>query len=271
MTMTPESVRNKQFETVRLREGYDMGEVDLFLDQVEHELERLNNENASLRARIESLQSDRPEPAPAEKAPPAKVAEPEAPAAQAPDPTPAPAAAPPVQTVSQASTAAVRILEKAAISADELVNEARAQADKLTSDARAEADRLQATAKANADRAETEARNNAERLTNEAHGKASRLEADSRTRADNLNREVSARRVELFGKLEAERDKLARDVEELRTFERDYRGRLKGYFTDQLKALDSTPSHADDVAAGNHSRSDGDETPHLRALGDESG
>lgn len=267
MTMTPESVRNKQFETVRLREGYDMGEVDLFLDQVEHELERLTNENASLRARIETLQSDRPGPAPAENAP-AKAAEQPAPAAQ----TPAPAAAPQptVQSVSQASTAAVRILEKAVISADELVNEAREQADKLTSGARAEAEQLQTAAKANAERAETEARNNAERLTNEAHGKASRLEADSRTRADGLNREVGARRVELFGKLEAERDKLARDVEELRTFERDYRGRLKGYFSDQLKALDTTPSHADEVAAGNHARSDGDDTPHLRALGDQS-
>lgn len=259
MTMTPESVRNKQFETVRLREGYDMGEVDLFLDQVEHELERLNNENASLRARIETLQSDRPEPAPAEKRP-AKASEPPAPVAQAPAPeAPAPAAAQPTaQTVSQASTAAVRILEKAAISADELVNEAREQADKLTADARAEAEKLQ-----------SDARNNAERLGNEAQGKASRLEADSRTRADRLNREVSARRVELFGKLEAERDKLAREVEELRTFERDYRGRLKGYFTDQLKALDSTPSHADDATAGDPSRSAGDDTPHLRALGDE--
>jgi DivIVA domain-containing protein len=268
MTMTPESVRNKQFETVKLREGYNMGEVDLFLDQVENELERLNNENASLRARIETLQSDQPDPATADQAP-VKAAEQPTPAVKASAPLP-PVAQPTVQSVSQASTAAVRILEKAAISADELVNEAREQADKLTSDARAEAEQLQTAAKVNAERAETEARNNAERLTNEAHGKASRLEADSRTRADALNREVGARRVELFGKLEAERDKLARDVEELRTFERDYRGRLKGYFSDQLKALDTTPSHADEIEAGNHSHSDGDDTPHLRALRDES-
>jgi DivIVA domain-containing protein len=242
MTMTPESVRNKQFETVKLREGYNMGEVDLFLDQVEHELERLINENASLRARIETLQSDQPEPAAVNDAP-AKVAEPPAPVVQAPAPEPAA----PVQSVSQASTAAVRIIEKAALSADELVNEAREQADKLTRDARADA----------------------ERLTNEAQGKAARLEADARTRADALNREVGARRVELFGKLEADRDKLARDVDELRTFEREYRDRLKGYFSDQIKALETTPSHADDVA-GNHSRGDGDDAPHLRALRDES-
>ena len=57
MTITPESVRNKEFSTIRLREGYDMGEVDHFLDQVEHELERLTTENSALKARVEQLQA----------------------------------------------------------------------------------------------------------------------------------------------------------------------------------------------------------------------
>ncbi|MEO6605667.1 MAG: DivIVA domain-containing protein, partial [Aeromicrobium sp.] len=38
MPLTPEDVRNKRFTPVRLREGYDMGEVDQFLDEVEAEL-----------------------------------------------------------------------------------------------------------------------------------------------------------------------------------------------------------------------------------------
>ena len=45
MPLTPEDVRNKRFTPVRLREGYDMGEVDQFLDEVESELERLTTEN----------------------------------------------------------------------------------------------------------------------------------------------------------------------------------------------------------------------------------
>ncbi|MET0952672.1 MAG: DivIVA domain-containing protein, partial [Aeromicrobium sp.] len=45
MPLTPEDVRNKRFTPVRLREGYDMGEVDQFLDEVEAELERLTVEN----------------------------------------------------------------------------------------------------------------------------------------------------------------------------------------------------------------------------------
>ena len=40
MPLTPEDVRNKQFTTVRLREGYDEDEVDAFLDEVEAELTR---------------------------------------------------------------------------------------------------------------------------------------------------------------------------------------------------------------------------------------
>ncbi len=35
MPLTPEDVSNKRFTPVRLREGYDMGEVDQFLDEFE--------------------------------------------------------------------------------------------------------------------------------------------------------------------------------------------------------------------------------------------
>src|ERR1700712_4048463 len=52
MPLTPEDVRNKQFTTVRLREGYDEDEVDAFLDEVETELRRLIRENDELRAKL---------------------------------------------------------------------------------------------------------------------------------------------------------------------------------------------------------------------------
>ena len=40
MPLTPEDVSNKRFTPVRLREGYDMGEVDNWLDQAAAELGR---------------------------------------------------------------------------------------------------------------------------------------------------------------------------------------------------------------------------------------
>jgi DivIVA domain-containing protein len=61
MPLTPEDVRNKRFTPVRLREGYDMGEVDQFLDEVEAELERLTQENNDLRSKLTAASSARPE------------------------------------------------------------------------------------------------------------------------------------------------------------------------------------------------------------------
>lgn len=49
--LTPAEVRTKVFTTVRVREGYDMAQVDDFLDQVEATLDRVLRENAELKAR----------------------------------------------------------------------------------------------------------------------------------------------------------------------------------------------------------------------------
>ena len=81
MPLTPEDVSNKRFTPVRLREGYDMGEVDQFLDEVEAELARLTKENDDLRVQLSQVQAGG---APTEAfTPPAPVAEPEPVAAPA--------------------------------------------------------------------------------------------------------------------------------------------------------------------------------------------
>ena len=115
----------------------------------------------------------------------------------------------------QASNAAARLLEIATRNADELVEEAKNEADKIVG----------------------EARTKAERLDNESKGRADRVESDARTRAQMLDSETAERRAQLFGDLEKERDKLNVEVENLRSFEREYRSRLKSYFTQQLEAL----------------------------------
>jgi DivIVA domain-containing protein len=216
MPLTPEDVSNKRFTPVRLREGYDMGEVDQFLDEVEAELARLTKENDDLRSKLSAAQGGAP--VTTEKAPePPKVEE------KAPEPVAAPApvvAATPVETirietVPQASNAAARLLEIATRNADELVEEAKNDADKIVG----------------------EARTKSERLESESKSKADRLEADARTRAQMLDSETAERRQQMFGDLEKERDKLAAEVENLRSFEREYRSRLKSYFTQQLEAL----------------------------------
>ena len=219
MPLTPEDVSNKRFTPVRLREGYDMGEVDQFLDEVEAELARLTKENDDLRAKLSSAQGG----APVETAPaaPAEEKAPEPETTTVATPAPVVAASPAetirVETVPQASNAAARLLEIATRNADELVDEAKNEADKIVG----------------------EARTKAERLESESKTKADRLEADARTRAQMLDSETAERRRVMFGDLEKERDKLNGEVENLRSFEREYRSRLKSYFSQQLEALNT--------------------------------
>ncbi len=209
-TLTPEDVSNKRFTPVRLREGYDMTEVDQFLDQVEAELARLLKENGDLRSKLAAAQSGRPVPV---SAPPAAVADkPQAAEKAEVDEKPAePAvAAEPVETIkvvtaAEASGAALRLLELATRNADEVVAEAKEEAQQIVGAARTEAETL---------------------------------EHEARSRAHNVDAETEAKRMELLGDMERERTRLDSEVDTLRAFEREYRSRLKSYFTEQLQALD---------------------------------
>src|SRR3954463_11682812 len=237
MPLTPEDVSNKRFTPVRLREGYDMGEVDQFLDEVEAELARLTRENDDLRTKLSAAQSGASFEAPvATPEPPAPEPVMTAPAPE-PEPTPAPeptrtiqtpaagAVAPGVETirvetVGDASNAAARLLELASRTAAQPVEDAKSEADKIIGEARTKAERLEGESKSNADK----------------------LEADARGRAQSLDAETAERRAQLFGDLERERDPLSHEVDNLRAFEREYRSRLKTYFSQQLEALESSGS-----------------------------
>lgn len=240
MPLTPEDVRNKRFTPVRLREGYDMGEVDQFLDEVEAELERLTVENQELRAKVTAastgeqtglipavsspattgtLPATQPAPAVQEPVKPEPVvAKPE------PEPEPKPAPVPVAEvaptrapSMGDASSAAARLLEIASNNADQLMESAKEEADRIVG----------------------EARTKAERLTNESRGKADRVETDARIRAQKLDEETNERRQQAMAAIERERYELQRDVEHLRAYEREYRARLKNYFQSQLDGLAS--------------------------------
>jgi DivIVA domain-containing protein len=244
MPLTPEDVRNKRFTPVRLREGYDMGEVDQFLDEVEAELERLTVENEELRAKVAAASTGEPTglipaispatpapqaaPTPAVQEPVQQYTPPPAPepVQQAPAPTPAPEPTPtpaPRPSMGDASSAAARLLEIASTNADQLMEAAKEEADRIVGEARAKA----------------------ERLTNEARGKADRLETDARIRAQKLDDETNERRQQAVAAIERDRYEIQREVEHLRAYEREYRARLKNYFQsqlDQLAANESTTS-----------------------------
>jgi len=134
MALTPEDVRNKQFSTAK-RKGYEMDEVDSFLDQVELELGTLARENAELKGRV----------AAAEQA----AAAAQAAAASAPPPPPAAA---PVQDVNEQAVAMLALAQK---TADEHKSRAKAEADAMITGAQnkvAELERASATERAGLER-----------------------------------------------------------------------------------------------------------------------
>jgi DivIVA domain-containing protein len=206
MPLTPQDVSNKRFTPVRLREGYDMGEVDQFLDEVESELSRLTNENEELRARLASSQNGGATGTATGTVP----QQAEVKTAVAPSETIK------VTTIGEASGAAARLLEIATRNADELVGEAKDIADKIVG----------------------EARTKAERLEEESRSSRDRMESEARSRSERLDAETAERRRQVLGDLENDRNALTAELDNLHAFEREYRSRLKNYFTQQLAALD---------------------------------
>jgi DivIVA domain-containing protein len=222
MPLTPEDVHNKQFTTVRLREGYDEEEVDAFLDEVEAELTRLLRENEELRAKLSAASRaaaqsaqlapmDRP---PMERMPQRRDPVPIAP--QLPAPVPVPVPQPQMPQFQPGGDSAARVLALAQQTADQAIAEARNEANKIVGEARTRADGL---------------------------------ERDARGKADALERDAQEKHRVAMGTLEQARASLERKVEDLRAFEREYRQRLKSYLESQMRQLESNSSNEDPMAS----------------------
>jgi len=227
MALTPEMVASKTFTASRIRDGgYNVNEVDDFLDEVVTELTRLRTENDGLREQLAEAErraaGDGPpaaagdvtttDAAPAEPAPTAAV-EPEPAVEPAPvepsapvEPPVVPAAAMAEGTGTSAGSAA-GVLALAQRLHDEHVRAGEEERDRLVTDARSEADRL-----------------------------VTEAEETRRTTLEQLEEQRTAE----VGALERERSLLERKIDELRGFERDYRSRLRAYLEGQLRDLDGT-------------------------------
>lgn len=236
MALTPEDVVNKRFQPTKFREGYDQDEVDDFLDEVVVELRRLGQENEELRqrlvasdSRISELQRSGGQSAP-QQAAPQQIPEPVAAQEEAPGgnffstppeestPTaafpPAPAAAPAAPATPVAAPVPVADTSVDAGNTNNLLQLARRLHEEHVREGVEKRDALIA----------------------EGHATAARVVADAETRQ---RAEITALEQERQG-LEQERQGLETRIDELRTFEREYRQKLKGYIEGQLAELDST-------------------------------
>jgi DivIVA domain-containing protein len=227
MTLTLDDVRNKRFRVAR-KAGYEVLEVDEFVDEVGESFAQLLEDNQNLKKQIEALKSAKPVPAPT----PAPVTP--APTVQPPVPRP-PAPLQPsasgaivVTTGKEASAAVVRLVELSTEQAERLVEESTADAKRIREEANRTAHQLTTDARTRAARVESEARVNAERLNADAH-----------SRAEKLDREIESRRAEMFDDLERRRDHLTAAVGALRDFEAAYRTNLTSQLSKQIETLES--------------------------------
>ncbi|BDZ43831.1 cell division protein DivIVA [Paraoerskovia sediminicola] len=216
--LTADDILKKKFSATKFREGYDIEEVDDFLDEVVHTIKAVQDENESLKAKLAAAEERvgelsradaaasetkdaKPEPEP-------KTPEPEP---TKPEPEPAPVAATPAPTV-QEPASATGMLQMAQKLHDDYVRSGQEESDRLISEAKEEGTRIVTEAE----------------------------ETSHRT----------------LSQLEQERSLLERKIDELRLFERDYRTRLKSYLQNLLGDLDNRGSALPprgNVAAGNRS------------------
>jgi len=225
MALTPEDVVNKRFQPTKFREGYDQDEVDDFLDEVVVELRRLNQENEELRQRLIAGDSRISE---LQRSGGTSTTEPDEDAeivVEQVEVEPAPVAA-----VVPEPTPAVVAAPVAAV-ADDHADEATTTTNLLQL-----------------------ARRLHEEHVREGVEKRDSLIADAHATAARLLAEAEAQQRIQLNTLQEERGQIEARIDELRTFEREYRQTLKSYIEGALHDLDASQNvlaSSDSGFAGN--------------------
>jgi DivIVA domain-containing protein len=117
---------------------------------------------------------------------------------------------------------------------------AQQTADQHLAQSKAESERLMAEAQAHADAALAAAQQRSSKHVVEAEARARQLDQESAARAAQTVQDAEQRAATVTAQFEQRKAALERRVEELRTFEREYRTRLKSYLESQLRDLDAS-------------------------------
>jgi DivIVA domain-containing protein len=128
--LTAEDILNKKFSATKFREGYDVEEVDDFLDEVVRTLTAVQEENDDLRSKLAAAERRVAE---LSRSDAAQQAAPVAAAA------PAPAAAPKASAEPESATGMLQLAQKLH---DDYVRSGQEEGDRLISEAKAEGARI---------------------------------------------------------------------------------------------------------------------------------
>ena len=249
MTLTPQQVREKQFNTVKMRTGYDMDEVDSFLDDVESALGSLIVENDDLRAQLAQKPAAPVTATEADK----KAAEADKKAAEA-DKKLAEAQAKLAEADKKAADADKKLAEAAERekAAETKLTEARrmatantvapAPAPAAAAAAAAMAAPAPAPAPAAAAPAADDVPGRAFAMLEAAQRPADETVATAKAEADTILVKAREEASKVTGKLDEQRAALEAKVNDLRNFERSYRTKLRDTISGQLAELDKVAS-----------------------------
>jgi DivIVA domain-containing protein len=256
MALTPEDVRNKQFTTVRFKEGYELEEVDSFLDEIEVALTAVTREAEDLRASVKGevpesireeiralgdenarLKSELDQSAKAlEDANTRVVVSDDSGASE----EALKSAQERVNELDLELSTATEELANSLVTISELKEQlAATQAEMVADVAHAAANaspadqgvasvRILELAQRTADEAVASARIESEQLLSSAKSTSEELVSAANANVANITREFETQRVAM-----------ERRVEELRAYEREYRSRIRSYLEGQLRELES--------------------------------
>ena len=110
--------------------------------------------------------------------------------------------------------------------------------------ARSKSEQLLSEARSKSDGLVNDARSRAETMLNDARTRAETLERQSRDKAATLVGDAERKQAEIIGTITRDKSVLEKKIDELRTFEREYRTRLKTYLETQLRDLGDRASAA---------------------------
>lgn len=211
MPLTPEDVVNKRFQPTKFREGYDQDEVDDFLDEIVIELRRLTQENEDLRQRLLASESRIAE---LQRSGAGLVAE------------------------INSTTAESALVSTSAIAPSAVSAFPEATQDPATLDTSNTNNLLQLARKLH------------EEHVREGLAKRDALIAEGHATAARVVREAEAQQRADMSRLEQEKALIEHRIQELRSFEREYRLKLKAYIENQLADLEeATAAPAERPAA----------------------
>lgn len=256
MALTPEDVRNKQFTTVRFKEGYELEEVDSFLDEIEvaltavtreaedlratakgevpesirEEIRALGDENARLKSELDQsakalddantrvgVSDNSGASDEVLRSAQERVNELDLELSSA------------KEELANSLAAISELKEQLASAQTELVTEAaNAAATSLPAEQGIASVRILELAQRTADEAVASARIESEQLLSSAMSTSEEIVSEAKANVANITREFETQRVAM-----------ERRVEELRAYEREYRSRIRSYLEGQLRELES--------------------------------